>query len=180
MHTRKLLNFVLFQAGWFACVISSAAGQPVVGALIALAIIGWHIQQARFPARELTLIFSAMLLGAAFDSLLVWQSLLTYDSGILLPDTAPYWIVIMWALFATTLNLSLGWLKQHPVIATLLGAIAGPLAYFAGMRIGALGVPDPAAAFTVLAIGWAVFTPLLTRLASHFNGYALPAGESIQ
>ncbi|MEJ2440127.1 MAG: DUF2878 domain-containing protein [Gammaproteobacteria bacterium] len=168
----NLINFILFQIGWFACVLSSAAGHPSLGALIAGAIIAWHVWQARRPSQEISLILVAMLIGMLWDSLLVWQSLLDYHSGILATNTAPYWIVIMWALFATTLNLSLGWLKQHLLLASLLGAIAGPLAYYAGARLGALSVPQPLPAYLALAIGWAVFTPILSRLSRRLNGYA--------
>lgn len=167
----NLLNFILFQIGWFACVLSSANGHPSSGVLIALVIIAWHLWRSRRPSRELSLILVAMLIGTVWDSFLVWQSLLDYHSGILVPDTAPYWIIIMWGLFATTLNLSLGWLKQRLLLAGLLGAIAGPLAYFGGARLDALTMPRPLLAYLALAIGWAVFTPVLARLSRCLDGY---------
>ena len=50
-------------------------------------------------------------IGAAFDSVLAATGLLVYSSGVLFAGTAPYWIVAMWALFATTLNVSMGWMR---------------------------------------------------------------------
>ncbi|HEX5636787.1 MAG TPA: DUF2878 domain-containing protein, partial [Gammaproteobacteria bacterium] len=107
----NLLNIALFQIGWFACVLSAAAGQPVWGAAISIMIIGWHVWRASAPVAEFKLIMLAMLIGLIWDSFLVWQHWLDYESGILLANTAPYWIVLMWALFATTLNVSMRWLK---------------------------------------------------------------------
>lgn len=168
----KLLNFLLFQLGWFACVIGSAAGQPLTGSIVAAAIISWHVYRAKNPAQELYLILIAILIGSLWDSLLVWQTWLSYPSGILMSNTAPYWIIVMWALFATTLNLSLDWLKRRLVLAFLLGAIAGPLAYYGGARLGAVYFVQPTYALLALMIGWAVFTPLLAVLSRRFNGYA--------
>jgi hypothetical protein len=74
-------------------------------------------------------------------------------------------------LFATTLNLSLGWLKGRPALAALLGAVGGPLAYFAGHRLGGIELPDPAVALLVQGLGWSVLMPLLTSLATRLNGF---------
>lgn len=173
MQSEKVLNFVLFQLGWFACVISSAAKQPLLGSAVAAAIIGWHLWRAPQPTREFYLIGTAMLIGVMWDSLLVWQDWLNYPAGMLIANTAPYWIVMLWALFATTLNLSLRWLKQHMRLAIVLGAVAGPLAYYGGARLGALDFVQPVNALVALAIGWAVFTPLLVLLSKRFDGYAV-------
>lgn len=168
----NLINFALFQLGWFACVLSGAAGRPWLGALIAFAIIGWHVWRAPLPEAELKLIGMAILIGATWDSLLVWQGWLAYPSGMILPFTAPYWIVIMWALFATTLNVSLRWLKGRWLYAVVFGAIGGPLAYFAGQRLGAVEFLETYSALLALLFGWALLTPLLMTLSQRYDGFA--------
>ena len=40
-------------------------------------------------------------------------------------------------LIASTLNDSLVWLRQKPVLGAVLGSIGGPLSYVAGIRLGA-------------------------------------------
>ena len=66
-------------------------------------------------------------LGLVFDSLLVWQGWLQYSSGImLLQNLAPYWIVALWGLFATLLNVSLRWMRGRWGIAVLFGAARRP------------------------------------------------------
>jgi len=164
-------NFVFFQIGWFACVLSGAAGYPIVGLMVAACIILLHLWQSDFPMSEIYLIGSAMIIGATWDSFLVSLSLLDYTSGTLITNTAPYWIVVLWALFATTINVSLRWLKFKYLIAALLGAIAGPLAYYGGSRLGALEFLNPEWALISLAVGWAVFTPLLVLISKYFDGY---------
>ena len=151
--------------------LSAAAQQPGIGVLLASAIIVLHFWRAQYPRNEIMLVLTAMLIGAAWDSLLVTFGWLDYASGTLISGTAPYWIVVMWALFATTLNLSLRWLKQRYILAALLGAVAGPLAYSAGAGLGALQFVNPNHAFTALAIGWAVLTPVLIAASKRLDGY---------
>lgn len=167
-----LTNLVLFQIGWLACVLSGAARRPWIGALVAVSIVGVHLLRADRREPEIKLILIAVVIGAAFDSLLVWQAWLRYPSGILVPNTAPYWIVLMWGLFATILNISLRWLRGRWVIAALAGAAGGPLAYYGGHRLGALEFGDVTAAVLALSVGWAIFTPVLMALSARLDGYA--------
>lgn len=166
-----LINFVLFQIGWFACVLSAAALRPWIGALIAMIIVTVHVLRAHAREAEVKLVLIALAIGAVWDSMLVWQNWLQYPSGTLLPNTAPYWIVLMWGLFATILNVSLRWLRGRWVIAAVAGAVGGPLAYYGGYRLDALQFGNETVALLALAVGWAVLTPLLMALSVRFDGY---------
>lgn len=176
---RVLLNFILFQLGWFACVLSAAAGQPLLGVAVAAVIIVIHLFMAQQKQNEIILLVSAMLTGLVWDSLLVWRGWIDYSAGMLITNMAPYWIVVMWALFATTLNVSLAWLKQKLLYAAVLGAIAGPLAYYAGFKLNALQFGDMPVALMALAIGWALFTPLLMRLTVYLEWQQFKKAEQV-
>lgn len=169
---RTLFNVLLFQVGWFACVLGGATQRPWVGAVVALIIVGIHLFLAPLAYPEFKLVLIALGIGAIWDSLLVSLNWLQYSSGILFPNTAPYWIVLMWGLFATILNVSLRWLRGHWLLAGLAGAIGGPLAYYGGHRLGALEFGDPNVALIALAVGWAIVTPILMSLSERFDGYA--------
>jgi Protein of unknown function (DUF2878) len=165
-------NFVLFQIGWFACVWSAAQHQPWFGVLVTTAVVVAHVLRAPLPKAELKLVFLALALGLVFDSLLVWQGWLQYSSGIVLSNVAPYWIVALWGLFATLLNVSLRWMRGRWAIAVVFGAVGGPAAYYGGLRLGALEFGNMPTGLLALAIGWAVLTPLLLALSARFDGYA--------
>ena len=77
----------------------------------------------------------------------------------------------MWGVFATTLNLSLRWLKGRWFIAILSGAIAGPLAYYAGARLGGVVFTEQMTALIALSLGWAVLMPLLMALSQRLDGF---------
>ncbi len=165
-----IINALVFQAGWLCCVLAGANHLPWLGTSIALLIVACHVYHAREARKELTLILIAGAIGAGWDSFLVYAGWLQYPSGILVEGTAPHWIIAMWLLFATTLNVSLKWLKQRPVLAGVLGAVAGPAAYFAGWKLGGVLIPDMTTAMLALGLGWALFMPLLMSLSNRFDG----------
>lgn len=173
-------NFLAFQIGWFACVLGGAHDLPWVGTGIALVIVAWHLTRAARPKQELLLVLSAAAIGALFDTLLVWLGWFTYSSGTLIAGTAPHWMVALWMLFATTLNLSLAWLKRRLFVAALFGAIGGPLAYLGGEKLGALNFASPTAGLIALAIGWALLTPLLAIIAQRFDGFVSRLDAAIE
>ena len=165
----RLINIILFECGWFACVLGGASGHVLAGSLVALAIIGVHLLRFELWRTEIALILSAMLIGLTWDSALLYSGWIYYPYGQLLPNTVPVWIVIMWGLFATTLNISLDWLKQRIALAMIFGAIGGPLAFMGGARLGALEFTNQTGALMTLSIGWAILTPVLLQLATFLN-----------
>lgn len=160
-----IANFVAFQAGWFACVLAAAHALPWAGTACAAVIVAAHVFLAEQPRREIRLVAIALLIGFVWDSMLLMLGWLDFTSGFLFAGAAPHWILALWALFAMTLRHSLAWLQECLLTAALLGAIAGPLAYWGGTRLGAVILVEPLPALVALAIGWGVFTPLLLSLA---------------
>jgi hypothetical protein len=173
-----LINAATFQVGWLCCVLAGANHLPWLGTATALLIVIWHVFGSNDWQKELSLVFSVVCIGAAWDSLLVFNGLLQYPSGTLISGTAPHWIIAMWALFATTLNVSLRWLKYRPLLGAMLGAASGPAAYFAGYKLGGVQFPDMATALLALAGGWAVLMPLLTTLSNRFDGKSVQPPHS--
>ena len=165
-----IINILASQAGWFACVLGAAYGTPLFGPAVVAAIVGMHLVHSARPSREFALIVSAGLLGAAWDSALVAAGWIEYPAGNVSASLAPYWIVAMWMLFATTLNVSLRWLRERPALAAIVGGISGPLAYYGGAKLGGVGFVDTQAALTALAFGWAAMLSALSVLSSRLDG----------
>ena len=159
-----LSNFFAFQIGWFSCVLGAANGMPWL-ALVVVPIVLWNIQKSRSASTEMLLVLLAVAVGVLLDSLLVRSGWLRYPSGMFLEGVAPYWILAMWALFATTLNASMSWLKKNLILASVMGAVFGPLSYMAGERFGAIEFTDFSASIVALAAAWAIAMPLLLAAA---------------
>jgi hypothetical protein len=175
---RVVANFIAFQVAWFACVLGAANDLALAGTLTVVAAVGLHLRLAPRPQPEFLLIAIAALVGTVWDSLLVSVGLMVYPTGNFAPGVAPHWIIGMWALFATTLNVSMAWMKGRPALAAAMGAVGGPLAYLAGQRLGAVVMPDAAVALGIQAGGWAVMMPLLTVVAARLDGFEpRPAAE---
>ena len=173
MPIMMIQNFVLFQLGWFLCVMSGAnLFHPLTGVVIVSLIVMIHLLRANDSSNESVLIVLAMIIGIVWDSSLMIAGLFQFSDDPLIVGLAPLWLIALWPLFATTLNVSLKWLKGRYWLAAGLGAIGGPLAYFAGQRLGAVTFSDTATAMLVIAAGWAVIMPALVALATRFDGFS--------
>lgn len=164
------VNFVVFELAWLACVVGAAEGTPWAGPLVVAAAVALHLRFARQPFDEIMLIVACALIGAAFDSLLVAARLVSYDAGQVSDLLAPYWIVAMWMLFATTLNVSMRWMRGRPLLAASFGFVGGPAAYLAGQALGGINLDQQSAALVALATGWAAMMPVLVRLSEILDG----------
>ena len=176
MHV--LINFVAFQVGWFSSVLGAARDMPWLGPLVFLGVLAIHLRKAERPDLELGLVIACGIIGTWFDSLLVMTGWVTYPAGQFSSIMAPYWIITMWMLFATTLNLSMGWLRGRVVLAVVLGAIAGPASYVAGQKLGGIEFREPLYAIVALGIGWGALMPIIVALAERLDGFA-PAAERV-
>lgn len=165
------VNIAVFQVAWLGCVSAAAAGLPWAGTVLVALVLAWHLRRAPRHRAESALIASAVVIGIAWETLVVQADWLRYSSGTLVIGMPPHWIIALWALFATTLNVSMRWFKGRWAAAALAGAVAGPLAYYAGERLGAVQFPDLHIALIALALGWAAITPALVRLSQVFDGF---------
>jgi len=166
---RRLQNFLAFQTGWLGCVAAAAYRLPLLGLLIAGIVTGWHLWRSPAPRAELKLIIFAMALGTLCDSALLATGWLSYSVGQPLQLLAPYWIIAMWAMFATTLRESLAWLLRSAGLAAVFGALLAPFAYWAGSRMGALSLDQPIPALLAIAGAWAAAMPLLIVAARRLS-----------
>lgn len=170
-----ILNFIIFQVGWFSSVYGGAQQMPWLGPIAVTAALLIHLRAAHRPRQEIVLVLSCALIGATFDSALVALGWVQYSSGIFSQSMAPYWIITMWMLFATTLNVSMRWLRNKDKLAAVFGFVGGPITYLAGQKLGAIILVDQVAALLALGIGWAIMMPILLRLSETFDGFATSA-----
>ena len=175
MQLKVILNFVLFQLAWFACVVGAAEGYPSIGVLVTVLAVIWHLYKAHDYCAELQLICAALLIGVTFDQIALSTHLIDYvhhgwGENSINAMLVPTWILALWVGFATSLNVSLRWMHDRYLIAVIFGAVGGPLAYMAASRLGAVTL-NSTASYIMLSVGWAMITPLLLRISAKFDGY---------
>ena len=166
---QEFVNLVVFKVAWTAVVVSAAAGAPLIGVLAVAAAVAIHLRSCNNAEAEIRLLLVAAIMGLAWESILVLSGLVNYSSGNLVPGIAPYWIVAMWVLFATTINAGMRWLRRNKAVAAIAGAIGGPMGFFAGASIGAVELASPVIALACIGLGWAVMLPLLVRFAARLE-----------
>jgi hypothetical protein len=165
--TSKLLNFLLYQLGWFSCVLGAAWGYPLSGGLSALLLLLVHLLLTDARIAELKLILIACLLGTLIDSLQQMFGVLTFKTDPNWSLWLPLWVFVIWAQFASLLRFSLNWLSGRYLLGAGLGLIGGPLAYWGGVRIGAAEFGDNLLlSLSSLAMVWGLMIPLLIWLRS--------------
>jgi len=171
-------EFVLFQAGWFACVIGASRGQVALGVTAAVAVVAMMLAWSDRRGADILLIVLALAVGFLWDNLLARTDLVRYASPGPWPGWAPPWILTMWALFAPMLRAPMRWLHGRPALSALFGGVGGALSYAAAERLGACSFPDPTMAMAVLGAGWALITPLLLAAARRLDRVPAPAISS--
>lgn len=171
MTRGALLNFLIYYAGWFACILGPAWGYPWTGTAIAVVLIACHLALARRRGDEATLMLWAMGVGLVVDTAQIALGALRFPVGSLVAWLPPPWLVVLWAQFAGTFHFSMSWLKGRPWTAAAFGAVGGPLAFYAGQRLGVVEfAPSVWPSLLSLAVAWAVAMPLLLGRAARQDG----------
>ncbi|WP_426140920.1 DUF2878 domain-containing protein [Pseudomonas sp. DWP3-1-2] len=160
---KTIANAALFQAGWFACVL----GGDSVWLLIPIGVLIVHLLWISSWAAEGKLLLWITGLGTVLDSVLLMMGLFDFDTG---GPLIPVWLILLWAILATTLNHCLSWTASPWWRASLLGAIGGPMSYYAGSQLAGVQLPLGLwPSMLVLGVIWAVVFPLLQGLARYLR-----------
>jgi len=156
---KNLANAALFQCGWFACVM----GGDSLWLLLGLVVLAIHLLWITSWAAEGRLILSVTVLGTLLDTLLRTLGVFEFsEPGPVIPG----WLILLWALLATTLRHCLAWSARAWWRAALRGAMGGPASSYAGSQLTDVqfgyGLGPTMAGLAVL---WAVLFVGLHRLA---------------
>ena len=169
--SQLIINFVLFQIGWFACVLGAGKQLPWLGVIVVAVIVAWHLLQAKQAKPEIILLVLALLIGGIFDQLMLMNGLISYQAHGWGVSLLPAWILALWAVFMTILNVSLRWMRGKWLVAILFGAIGGPLAYIGAEKLGAVTLKALPMSYVALSVGWGILTPLLLKISEKFDGF---------
>ncbi len=172
----KLLNFALFQVGWFFCVVGAAEGWPWLGALAAWPIVALAFWGAPDKKRLATFLGALVVFGFVTDTVLELAGIVRYPEGGRLASApvAPLWILTLWALFGTLFHRSLRWLLARPLLSIPLTLVGTPLSFWAGVRLEAVEIPwSLPVSLVVLGLAWALAMPLLLGWARRLDPWSV-------
>jgi hypothetical protein len=170
-----LVNYLAYQAGWFAAVIGAAIGHGDVGAALAAVLIALHVWWSRERGRELGLLALATATGLVVEAWQLQAGTYRTLSDVAPASLPPVWLLALWAQFATTFRYSGRAVLARPAAAMLFGALGGPLAFLAGERLGAVTFTTPLWPGLVrLAIGWTVALAWFSWVARRWSDGEAP------
>jgi hypothetical protein len=173
---RLFLNILGFQTAWWACIAGVGRNFEIPALLYGLVLAGLHIRFAHQPQQEAKLAALALVVGMAADTVLQTTSVILFYGWALGP-LSPFWLWLLWALFAMTLNTSLKFLQSQTLwLSVAAGLVFGPLTYYAGAQLGAASIDNTPFHCGALAFTWAIALPVLVYSARHF--FTPPKGLS--
>jgi hypothetical protein len=158
MKHRALLltiaNVVMFQVGWLVCILF---GSLWAGAFT-LCALAFHFVLYTQCLKDAVAVLLALAIGLVHDLLLLHTGLIVFVESVYLP---PLWLMCLWMLLGLTLNHSLAWVYSRPLWSGLLGAVAAPLSYMAGVTLSSAEWSSPILEVVpIIAALWLVVLPL--------------------
>lgn len=160
---KRVANAVLFQLGWLACVL----GGNSLWLLLALAALVIHLRWISSWAAEGRLILCVVIVGTAVDSVLRHLGVFRFED---LSPLIPLWLMLLWALLATTLRHCLAWSARPWWLASGLGAVGGALSYYGGGQLAGVQFPyGEVPTLIVIGLLWALLFPLLHVMARRLS-----------
>lgn len=175
-----LLNYLAYQAGWFASVVGAGRQQGEAGALVAGVLIAAHLALTRERGLELRVLAVATITGLLVETWQLQSGTYRTLSGAGATTVPPLWLLALWAQFATTFRYSFRRVLARPIAAMLFGALGGPLAFLAGERLGAVALTTPLwPGLLRLAIGWSAALALFAWVARMPRDAAAPRYRNV-
>lgn len=127
MH--PLVNVTINQIIWFLCVLGGNGG-----VLFALPLLVVNVLLSRHRQADLRMMGVLLAVGVCIDGTLQAAGFFSFHQGGV---PIPLWLAVIWLALAALPHHSLNWMKGHLLLSALFGALGGPLAYWAGVRLGA-------------------------------------------
>ncbi len=152
-------NIIGFNITWFGLVYVGNAFIP-----FALLFLCFHFIVEVKNTREFLYTLTVCTIGILIDSLLQLFGIFSFQEPIHLP----FWLIVLWGCFATTLCHSLKFIGLSRWFQVAAGVIA-PLSYIAGYHFSAVQFGHSILfTYAILAVLWTLLFILFFKLKSTF------------
>lgn len=161
-----LINALVFQIGWFVCVLGGNSAALIYTSL-ALLFHHWFILDR---PRQWYAIISVASGGLLLDASLVAADIIVFEDADFVG--LPIWLTCLWLLFATTFQYCLSWLQRYLWLAAVIAALFGPLTYWLGSQLTDASIASPLQnSIIVMAFAWALLFPTAIYLVNTVKFY---------
>ena len=158
---KKMINFILFQLLWVACVLG-ADNQTIWPALsIILIMLVIFLLPSIRAKNDFIFIITCLVLGFILDSSLAYFNFIDYSFNYGFTRIAPLWILFLWVGFALTLNHSMAWIFNNAKLGYLLMALGPPLSYISAGKLGAVSINNMLLTSLLVSLSWMLVFKIL-------------------
>jgi Protein of unknown function (DUF2878) len=165
---KKLINAAWFQIGWWACIIGASHGQEVAALVLCSVLVCLHLVYTDHMRQDIQLALIVLLIGIVTDSAFQCFSIISFYGWSIGP-LSPFWLWMLWLMFALTLRSSLAFLHSRLALSALLGLLFGPLTYLSGAKLGAAALDASHIHIALIALTWMVVLPATVLLSQKIS-----------
>lgn len=161
---KNILNFLLFQMGWLACLLLMTPWLLLFVSII-LCIHFFVVVPHHKKINECLFLTQVLLIGFLLETFYLSSEVLIKLDQTELP---PFWLLLMWLLFGSTFRYSMAWLRGRLMLASVFAMIVAPMSYMSGAALNSdieLGNSVMMSIFS-LGLTWAIIFPVLLVAAS--------------
>ncbi len=135
-----LIDFVLFQAAWFACVLATRTDFPHTLPLVGLLLILGRVLLTKRFRQALPFVLACAAIGVCGDAALAAFGFLGFKPY---PNLfgAPLWMVALWLNFGLMIHPLFSWFVKSCPRALIGFAVGGVIAYYSGEKLEVLSLP---------------------------------------
>ena len=155
-HGKVIMSACLYQGAWLSLVFSSVDYSLYILSIFSALHFLFVCRRVVFWVLSLL----TALLGCSIDFLLSYLGLIDFEHGF------PFWLFVLWFVFASSLPFAFGFLMGRYRLASILGAAGAALAYFVAISArGDVGFGTfDIWGLAFIAAYWAVFLPVTLKV----------------
>ncbi|WP_353352335.1 DUF2878 domain-containing protein [Oceaniserpentilla sp. 4NH20-0058] len=155
---RVIINAVFFQLTWFSFVLNIYEGYLALVSLFFMFV--YSVLVEGYQKQHIIMSFCVVVLGLTVDTLLTFFGVFYFSGNTYF--FIPFWLVGIWGAFSLTLNSSLKWLLEKPMLFMVSLTLFGPMSYYFGSKLSNLALSDDAVIYLILA--WFFISVLIVKL----------------
>jgi hypothetical protein len=163
----NLFSAVLFQLAWFSAVIGRESFILVTTALLVV-----HFLVTPTVLKDVKGAGIIALIGILADSTLSALNIFDFAQQALIP----VWLILLWLHLGAALPHGFAFMKKLKTWQVcLIGAVAGPVSYFAGFRLGAVELPyGVIISCGLLSLIWLLLLPVFVLIIDRITAFEKP------
>ena len=143
----SITNLISFNISWIGLVYFGDLFIPIA----TLLLVCHFLFISKFVYFELKFVVTVALIGISVDSLLQAMQVFIFESS----DHIPYWLMVLWLCFATTICHCLSFLQHSKWMQLVISGLFAPLSYLFGANLSAVEFGlDRVNVYLLLALIW--------------------------